>query len=217
MIEAFFFDYDGVILDSLKVKDNGFRAIFSGFDPALVETFMAFHKKQGGMSRYAKVRYFYEELLHQAISEEEVQVYAGRFGDIMKRELTNRDNLIEDTISFLQDIKGKYPVHVISGADEKELIWLSTQLGILDLFTSVHGSPPAKNDLTELVLKTNSYNPANVRFIGDSGNDYEAAARFGIPFRGYNNPELKQYGGYLDSVHDLKKEFLSYLSNSDLK
>lgn len=51
-------DFDGVILDSLAVRDYGFREIFKDFDKAAVEKLIEYHSINSGLSRFHKIRYF---------------------------------------------------------------------------------------------------------------------------------------------------------------
>ncbi len=43
MIETIFFDFDGVILNSLPVRDYGFRKIFKEFNDVLVNRLLEYH------------------------------------------------------------------------------------------------------------------------------------------------------------------------------
>ena len=52
-------DFDGVILDSMKIRDEGFYEIFKSHPSDLVEKLMDFHHQNGGLSRYVKIRDFY--------------------------------------------------------------------------------------------------------------------------------------------------------------
>ena len=189
--KAIIFDFDGVILDSLKIKDSGFEKIFEAFPVGLVNEFMIYHKQNGGLSRYHKIRYFYEKLLGQSIDEKTVNEYADRFSSLMKSELTNKKYLIPDAINFIRKIHASVRLHIASGTDEKELQFLCKQLGLSEYFVSIHGSPMHKNDLVALILSQNKYEKDEVCLIGDSVNDKEAALINGIQFLGYNNEELK--------------------------
>ena len=63
MIKTVLWDFDGVIIDSMKVRDWGFEEIFKDYDQELIDKLLAFHRKNGGLSRYVKIRYFFEELI----------------------------------------------------------------------------------------------------------------------------------------------------------
>jgi beta-phosphoglucomutase-like phosphatase (HAD superfamily) len=72
MIKNILFDFDGVILDSMPIRDYGFKKIFEDYDDDLVNKFLKYHNRNGGLSRYVKIKYFYNKLLKQEISEEKI-------------------------------------------------------------------------------------------------------------------------------------------------
>ena len=193
MIKNILFDFDGVILDSMPIRDFGFREIFKEFDKELVEKLIEYNNLNGGLSRYVKIRYFYEELLEQTISEEKVQELAQKFSEIMRKELPNKKYMIEETVKFIEDNYEKYNLHIVSGSDGDELRFLCKELEIDKFFLSINGSPTPKNELVANVLQENNYLENETILIGDSINDYEAARVNNIDFYGFNNLELAAY------------------------
>jgi len=55
--QAVFFDFDGVILDSVDVKTDAFVAIFRGYGPKIREDVVKYHHENGGVSRMEKFKY----------------------------------------------------------------------------------------------------------------------------------------------------------------
>ena len=200
MIKTVLWDFDGVILDSMKVRDWGFEEIFKDFDQELIDKLLAFHRNNGGLSRYIKIRYFFEELLDQSITEEVVLEYAQKFSVLMKKKLINSKNLILDTVEFIKKNHQNYNFHIVSGSDQEELRFLNKELQIDEYFISIHGSPTPKKKLIENLLEKHNYQQENTCLIGDSINDYEAALHNKIYFYGYNNKALSNYGTYIYSL-----------------
>lgn len=193
MIKNILWDFDGVILDSMPTREYGFRKIFENFDEKIVDQLIAYHNINGGLSRYVKIRYLYENLLNQEIEENEVLKIAKQFSIIMKKELTNKKYLIKETIDFISTNYKKYNFHIVSGSDNNELNFLCEELGLTHFFKSIHGSPTPKNELVKNVLYENSYNQNETILIGDSLNDYEAAKVNDLDFYGFNNKSLKEF------------------------
>ncbi|PHQ28287.1 HAD family hydrolase [Leeuwenhoekiella nanhaiensis] len=203
ILKTIFWDFDGVILDSMAVRDWGFREIFKEFTPNQVEDLIIYHRANGGLSRYVKIRYFYEEILNRQITEAEVLKYAERFSVLMKQELTNPKNLILDAVNFIKQNHTSYNFHIVSGSDQNELRFLCVELNLSSYFLSIHGSPTPKKELVSDVLISNSYDHDNCCLIGDSINDYEAAKLNDIAFFGYNNPSLQKLNErYISSFTD---------------
>lgn len=194
MIKTVLWDFDGVILDSMKVRDWGFEEIFKDFDQELIEKLLAFHRKNGGLSRYVKIRYFFEELLGKSINEQEVLEYAQKFSVLMRKELTNSKNLILDAIEFINKNHQNYNFHIVSGSDQEELRFLNKELGIDQYFISIHGSPTSKKELVANLLEVHNYRKESTCLIGDSINDYNAAEANNIIFYNYNNKSIRNYG-----------------------
>jgi len=190
MIKNILFDFDGVIIDSMPVREYGFRKIFEEFDSDLVDKLIEYHELNGGLSRFVKIRYFYEELLDQEIDEALILEYANNFSVIMKDELTNKKYLIKQTVEFITQHTQEYNLHIVSGSEQKELRYLCEELGLSQYFDSIHGSPTPKNTLVKDLLAKHNYTIHETILIGDSINDYEAAVINNIDFYGYNNEEL---------------------------
>jgi HAD superfamily hydrolase (TIGR01549 family) len=206
MIKTILWDFDGVILDSMPVREYGFRKIFEKFDNNLVDKLLEYHNKNGGLSRYVKIKFFYEKLLSQDISSDEVNKIANDFSSIMRQQLTSKKYLIEKTIEFIKNNYKKYNFHIVSGSDQNELRFLCKELSIDKYFISIYGSPIRKNDLVKNLLIEEKYQQNEIILIGDSINDYEASKENNIDFYGYNNLELKEVSSkYLINFKDLER------------
>ena len=133
-MKTILWDFDGVILDSMKIRDWGFEGIFKIFDKDKVSQLLVYHRKNGGLSRYVKIRYFYEVILEKNITEKELQKYANQFSLLMKNKLVNPKNLIQDSLNFIKENHKKYNFHIVSGSDQNELRFLCKELKINHLF-----------------------------------------------------------------------------------
>lgn len=191
MIKVIFWDFDGVLMDSNAVRDVGFERVLSEFPKEQVDQLLAFHQANGGLSRYVKFRYFFEEIRNESITDDEILIWAERFSLIMKELLVNTKLLIDETLSFVKENQGKYIMHITSGSDQNELRYLCQSMGIDHLFTSIHGSPKPKKELVKELIEMHEYRQEECVLIGDSYNDYEAARFNKINFMGYNNPKVE--------------------------
>ena len=201
-IKTIFWDFDGVILDSMPIRDYGFKKIFEEFDKNLVDNLLVYHTLNGGLSRYVKIRYFYNTLLGIEVNDEKNQELANKFSTVMKAELTNKKYLMSETVDFIETNYKNYNFHIVSGSDEKELNYLCKELGLSRYFKTIEGSPTHKNDLVKKILEKYKYNQNECILIGDSINDYEAAKVNGMKFYGYNNVKLKELDGYIKPFGD---------------
>ena len=190
MIKNIFWDFDGVILDSLPIKDIGFTKIFENYPKKLVEEFLIYNKVNNGLSRFHKIRYFYNQLLKKKINSEKVNSYAEKFTQIMKKKLSSKRYLIEDSLNYIKLNYKKYNFHLISASEHKELNYLCEKLNLKKYFITIDGSPKPKVNLITTLLKKNKYKKYETIYIGDSINDLDAANRNKIEFYGYNERKL---------------------------
>ena len=204
-IPAILFDFDGVILDSMSVRTLGFRTIFKDYPSPQVEELVAYHLSNGGLSRYVKIRHFFENIRKESITEEQVNEWAGAYSEIMRQTLIDPANLIADTVAFIKEKHRLHPLHIVSGSDHKELNFLCKELGIAHYFLSIHGSPTPKTKLVSNLLEYFGYTPTNCVLIGDSINDYDSAIANQVSFLGYNNRKLINHGEkYLNSMKEFE-------------
>ena len=204
-IKNILWDFDGVILDSMPIRDYGFRKIFESYPKELVEEFIKYHRINGGLSRFHKIKYFYNQLLNKEIVEKQIQDFAEQFTRIMKEQLTNKKYLIQESIDFIKSNHKNYNFHIVSGSEHHELNYLCEKLGLADYFLSINGSPTPKNDLVKNLLEKEKYKKEETILIGDSTNDYEAAKINGIDFYGFNNLGLKEVSEiYINSYGELQ-------------
>ena len=54
MIKTILWDFDGVILDSMKIKGNGFIELFKDCNVNDVKILEQYHYNNGGVSRFEK-------------------------------------------------------------------------------------------------------------------------------------------------------------------
>ena len=197
-------DFDGVIIDSNEVRELGFTESLSEFSSDQVEQLLEYHRLNGGLSRYSKFRYFFEEILGETITEKVVQDYARKFSHVVLNRLINPSLLLSDSIEFISEFHSRIQMHVVSGSDGEELQQICSGLGISKYFRSINGSPTPKIELVSNLLQSYELEPSDVCLIGDSINDYDASVINSIDFFGYNNLSLKKEGHlYIDSFKGL--------------
>lgn len=204
MIKNIIFDFDGVILDSVPTKTEGFKKLFQNFSTDEVNKLVLYHELNGGKSRYVKIKYFFNELLHKDISEQEILEYANKYSEITKEELTNPKYIIEDTLNFIKRNHKKYEMHIASGADEEDLKYICEKLDLTKYFLSINGSPKIKSEIVKDILLDNRYDINETILIGDSVNDFDSAKDNGIDFFAYNNQKLKSHYKYIDKLKDFQ-------------
>lgn len=195
-MKTIFWDFDGVLMNSNDVRDKGFLEVLRAYPKKEVDELMKFHQANGGLSRYVKFRYFFEELRNEEITDTEVQVWADKFSKIMMKLLINKNLLIQETINFVKENYQNYNMHIVSGSDGKELNQICQGIQIDHYFKSIHGSPTPKKQLVADLLEKHDYKLNACILIGDSINDYDAAVSNQIQFQAFGNDILSEKTTY---------------------
>lgn len=190
--KIFFWDFDGVIINSDNVRIKAFKNSLEDYDSNDVNTLLKFHKNNGGLSRYVKFKFFFEKILKQPLNEEKFQKLLLKYSKFCKKNLMNKKLLISEVIRYITNNYKNKIFHIASGSDNQELNKLCNVMEISSYFKSINGSPEPKKDIIKRIIKENNYSKKNICLIGDSLNDYEAADFNKIFFFGYNNLELKK-------------------------
>jgi len=185
-IKVIFWDFDGVLMDSNAVRDHGFEQVLREYPKQKTKELLKYHRENGGLSRYVKFRYFFEEIMSTLISDDEIQEWADKFSQVMRKLLLNKDLLIQETINFIKRNQENYRMYITSGSDQEELRFLCKSLEIDHLFNSIHGSPKPKKEWVKDLIEINRYDKKDCVLVGDSYNDFEAARANDIAFQPYN-------------------------------
>lgn len=197
-------DFDGVILNSNEIRNRGFIEVLKEYPDNEVSKLMTYHEQNGGLSRYHKLRYFFEVIRNEEVSDEEILHYANAFKVIMLSHLCNPDLLIQDSLDYIIKYHESFQFHIASGSDNNELNEICKTLGIDKYFKSINGSPTPKIQVVKDIIESQSLNSTEYALIGDSINDFEAAEANSINFYAYNNNSLRANHNYIETFLPLK-------------
>ena len=100
-IKAVFFDFDGVILDSNDARTEGFRELFRDYNEEIIDKIVKHHIYNGGMSRYEKIKYYFENYINENLSEEKFNLYCNNYGLIVKDEVL-KCSFIDGILEFIE-------------------------------------------------------------------------------------------------------------------
>jgi phosphoglycolate phosphatase-like HAD superfamily hydrolase len=190
-VEAVLWDFDGVLINSNHIRNMGFEIVLKEYPSQQVDELMQYHKLNGGLSRYAKFRYFFEVIRNEEISESRISELASAFSKIMLQNLCNQALLIHETIGFVKKNADAIPMYIVSGSDQNELRHLCEYFKLTSYFKGIFGSPTPKTELVRNIIVQKNHTPGHCVLVGDSINDFEAANNNGLLFMAYNNDQLK--------------------------
>jgi HAD superfamily hydrolase (TIGR01549 family) len=180
VIRAVAFDFDGVILESADIKTNAFAELFAAH-PEHVESIVALHLEQQGISRFDKFRQIHDEILQLPLSDERERELGERFSEIVFAQL-ERCAFVNGAQELLAALAPEVPLYVASGTPEEELRDLVARREIAHHFAGVHGTPRGKPEILREILANHSLETTELLFVGDATSDLEAAIEVGTPF-----------------------------------
>jgi phosphoglycolate phosphatase-like HAD superfamily hydrolase len=180
-LQAIFFDFDGVIADSVHIKTEAFEKLYKPYGNNIVNLVRKHHLEHGGISRYEKIRYYHENYLKKRINEAEINNLADIYSTFVCNAVID-SQFIPGVIDLLNKIYQKIELFVISATPHDEINKIVEKKGIKKYFKLVCGSPKKKATWIDYILK--SYNISNKSsiFIGDMMADYLAAEHSSVRF-----------------------------------
>ena len=180
---ALFFDFDGVILDTVGIKTIAFEELFRPYGDKVVSEVLEHHREHGGISRIDKIKFAHEHIIGSPLPETELVEWGQRYSQLIGDEVVAAD-WIPGAREFLEEVNGRVPVFVISGTPETELQQVIKQRNMGDYFKEMRGSPTRKPEHIRDLAARYRLNPDNCVFIGDAMTDYHAAQETGLLFVG---------------------------------
>lgn len=181
--QAFVFDFDGVLADSVEVKTVAFARLYSGHGERIVDEVVRFHRENGGMPRREKFIYYQETLLGEKATDEILDFLSIEFSKIVVKDIVAAQE-IPGSVEFIRQVYGEVPLFIDSAAPDEELISIVEQRGLSPYFDAVLGSESTKIENLQRIIDENGFSAAKVLFFGDALSDYRAAKACGSDFIG---------------------------------
>ena len=207
MIKSIIFDFDGVILDSNKIKSNAFIKLFKdkNKNQEKLDMIIRYHKDNMGISRNKKIKFYYENILKEKITNKEVDKIASDYSKLVFNKII-KTKFISGSKYFLSKNFKRYLFFVSSGTPENELINICEKRKIDKYFTGIYGSPDNKEKHIKRIMKKNSLKENEVIFIGDALADYNAAVKNKIFFIGINyiNNRKNKKNFYINNFNEVE-------------
>ena len=204
--KAFFFDFDGVVVDSVNVKTDAFAEIYKPYGKKVVSQVISHHISHGGISRYEKFRYYHRNFLNKQISEAEVEELAQRFSDLIIQKVIKAP-FISGAPEFLELVKTKNKkLFVISATPENEIKEIVKQKNLTQYFTDIKGSPLKKDKNLKFLIDRYDLKISECLYFGDSEQDLNAAASLNIAFVPINYYDgTKGYSNFSNLIGEFKQ------------
>jgi len=198
-----FWDFDGVIKESVDVKREAFARLFDGCSDDLRKRIMMHHDDNGGVSRYEKIP-VYLEWLGRVPTNELINEYSNKFSQIVKSEVIDSEWVpcVEDYI-----VNNNYQqiFILVSATPQQEIEEIVSGVNLINCFDKVFGSSTSKCDAISETLLNLNISESKCVMIGDSVSDLMASKYNNVPFvlrkHSSNKKITMEFDGCI--IHDL--------------
>ena len=178
------FDFDGVILDTIQLKEDAFVAAYSDIPTADEELIRDFQRnKGGGKPRNEKFQYFDMLFMHNEPDQARLDMLSTKLSHHIMAGIKSCPHIpgFLEFLSALQDTK--IPLAIASAMPEVELHQIMNIKGIVDPFSYAFGAPRAKPDqLIDIDGKMRGTGKG--LYFGDTMSDHKAALKADLEFIG---------------------------------
>lgn len=186
--ECIFFDFDGVIVDSVEAKIKAFGALYAEFGDDVRTAVMDYQRAVPGETRFDKIPRFHRDLLGISLTPKQVSKWCNRLSAIVLDQVVACP-LLPDVARVLAALHAReVAAHIVSGTPEDELHVIVERKGLRPWFASARGAPLKKDVIVREIMARNGIAPRACLFVGDAMTDYDCAQATGIDFLGRADP-----------------------------
>ncbi len=193
-ISAVVFDFDGTLVDSLKVKYEARFELFADESEEVRAVAAEVIPQIRGKLRAEIIRAILERThpdLEKEAFERKVLDYAKRYDELVEDRIVSQ-GLFPGTREMLDSLRGRLPLYVNSGTPDYALRKLLERLDIAPHFKGVYGIDPSRTEGASVVKRENMQKiveqeggEGNVLLVvGDGTEDFDCAQAHGARFIG---------------------------------
>jgi len=175
-----FWDFDGVLKESVEVKSDAFERLFSPFGKEVSKKVRVHHEANGGMSRFKKLP-IYLEWADQVVTQHLIDEYLISFSYLTKQKVIE-SKWVPGAFEYLEHYSNKKIFFLVTSTPQKEIEDIISSLQIIKYFRKVTGSPVSKIEAIKIILEEFLIQSDRAVMIGDSTSDYEAAIENNLNF-----------------------------------
>jgi phosphoglycolate phosphatase-like HAD superfamily hydrolase len=175
-----FWDFDGVIKDSVNAKSDGFERLFLRYGPEIASRVRQHHEAHSGVSRYEKLP-VYLGWIGEPATEARIQEFCGRFSDLVVQSVIDSP-WIPGVREYLQTQHARQRFVLLTATPQEEIQGILHVLEIAYCFDQICGAPAKKATAMAGALQRLQCPPEDALMIGDSESDLDAAEANSVAF-----------------------------------
>lgn len=206
------FDFDGVLIESVGLKDHAFETLFKDY-PQHLDEIMDYHLSNNATIRFKKFRYITKNILGKRYNEETETNLSKKFSSLVFSGLVNCP-YVKGGKEILDSFRDRIPLYLasISPADELDEILEARKLK--EYFKKIYAVPWIKTAAIRDIMDRENVIPEDIVFIGDSYEDFKSAQLTGVFFVGRDSGK-SFHGARIPVFKDMfeVRDFLSKFNN----
>jgi phosphoglycolate phosphatase-like HAD superfamily hydrolase len=179
-IKIIIFDFDGVLVESVEIKNLAFSQLFLNKSSDLVTKISDFCIINPGVTRRKKFSHILGEILQEDPTEEKLHDLDVRFSKLTNEQIIGGSE-VDGATTFLKNNKD-YKLFIASASPQKDLEYIVEKKGWGPYFNKIYGTPLTKCEIITDILKRESSNGSDVVLVGDTIHDQSAAFESSVLF-----------------------------------
>lgn len=201
-LKLVFWDFDGVIKDSVGVKTDAFVQLFRPYGVEVADRVRAHHEANGGVSRFEKFP-LYLEWAGESVTKEKVDGCCRRFYELVLHGVIDAP-WVPGVEAILRDNLRQQEFVLVTATPQAEIEEILAAINLRACFSEVFGAPTSKKEAIRASLVARKLDASQCLMIGDAKADRDAALANDVPFllrrHRSNRRVFENYSG--DSVED---------------
>jgi phosphoglycolate phosphatase-like HAD superfamily hydrolase len=178
--ELIFWDFDGVIKDSVEVKTQAFFQLFMAYGTMVTEKVCKHHEAHGGMSRFDKFP-IYLQWAGLEPNQSTVNEYCEQFSQRVMKGVIDAP-WVPGVERYLRNNFNQQIFILVSATPQDELEHILRDLDLSTCFAEVYGAPIRKQDAIGKTLFESGLEACDCLMIGDAQADLDASEANHVPF-----------------------------------
>lgn len=179
-IKYIFFDFDGVLAESVNIKTEAFKQMYLYKGEDFANKVKQYHLENGGVSRFEKFKVFNGDWLGEEINQQKIDELAQVFSDLVIDGVVNSPE-VKGALDFLNSSEA-YKKYIITGTPTVEIKPILERREMDHFFVKAYGSPEKKGHWVNKIISEEKILSKECVFIGDALADYNAAISNNVPF-----------------------------------
>jgi len=179
--KVIFWDFDGVIKDSVAVKSDAYEQLFKTFRGDVSNKVKLHHEANGGMSRFDKFP-LYLKWAGEEPSQKLVDQYSKKFSNLVKQKVID-SAWVPGVIEYIEKNAQEQKFFIVTATPQLEIEEILDSLDIRKNFLKIIGAPtPKENAIRQLLVGCPNVELHQTVMIGDASSDHKAAELNQVPF-----------------------------------